>query len=195
MIQGYDSEDVMSGWMDMKLVHSGEWKQKASVVTFTSAIVYLKIDEYLDTDEIKYYPDANNQTQIEEGFAWQELFIFPNYHHDDKDNTQTVARNALSVIAAFISHCDNFDGNQGLLCLKEDKLKGSHSRSLPMKKASEKVQKTKDSCDDKPFLYIHDVGGTFGYGWNLRHKNFWPNYFDLKQVIHYFLLLFSISLG
>ena len=23
--------------------------------------------------------------------------------------------------------------------------------------------------------------GTLGYGWNLKHKNFWPNYMDLTQ--------------
>jgi hypothetical protein len=25
--------------------------------------------------------------------------------------------------------------------------------------------------------------GTLGYGWNLRHHDFWPNYMDLQQVL------------
>jgi hypothetical protein len=175
MIQGYDSEDMMSGWMDMKLVHSGEWNKKAPIVTFDSAIVYLKVDEYYDADEIIYYKDARSQNVTEEGFAWHEMFVYPNYHNGEKDpdNTQTIGRNALTAIASFISHCDNFDGNQGFLCV--DFTKSGFSSSL-------KAGKTKDSCKDTPFLYIHDVGGTFGYGWNLKHKNFWPNYFDLQQV-------------
>ncbi len=176
VIHGYDSEDVMSGWMDMKLVKSGDWNKRAPIVTFTSAIAYFKIDEYYDADFIQYYKDPANQTVVEEGFSWYELFIFPNYHKNDNDNTQTVARHALSVIASFISHCDNFDGNQGLICLDT-------GDDTTVSSAEKRLQKTKDSCKHQPFVYIHDVGGTLGYGWNLKHKNFWPNYFDLQQVI------------
>lgn len=164
----------------MKLVKSGDWNKKAPVVTFSSAIAYFKIDEYLDADYIQYYKDPANQTVVEEGFSWYEMFIFPNYHQNDDDNTQTVARHALSVIASFISHCDNFDGNQALICLDTDSVKSGRNNGLKVVKAG--VTKTKDSCKHQPFLYIHDVGGTLGYGWNLRHKNFWPNYFDLEQV-------------
>jgi hypothetical protein len=177
VIQGYDSEDALSGWMDMKLVATGQWNRKAEVVSLTSAIVCFKIDQYLDIDEIAYYNDpvAKNTSDIGEGFGWYELYIFPN--SKSEDSTQMIARSALSVIASFISHVDNFNGNQGLLCL-DDK------NQIKEKKNGAVVAtgKTKDSCKDQPFLYIHDVGGTLGYGWSLRHKNFWPNYFDLKQV-------------
>lgn len=185
VIQGYDSEDALSGWMDMKLVKSGEWNKKFPLVTLSSATVYLKIDNYLDVDEIQYYTDPAQQNKTEEGFGWYEMFIYPNYHND-QDNTQSIARHALSVIASFISHCDNFDGNQGLLCLNTD----------DDSKDSLSVSKTKDSCKHTPFIYIHDVGGTLGYGWNLRHKNFWPNYFDLQQVsiIFLFSIVFHFSI-
>jgi hypothetical protein len=29
---------------------------------------------------------------------------------------------------------------------------------------------------------LHQSAGTLGYGWNLRHHDFWPNYMDLTQV-------------
>jgi hypothetical protein len=177
VIQGYDSEDALSGWMDMKLVATEQWNHKASVVTFTSAIVYFKIDQYLDADEIVYYKNsvAKNTSEVEEGFGWYEMYIFPN--SQSTDHTQMTARSALSVIASFISHVDNFNGNQGLLCLDE---KDPQMRTKVTSVVT--TGKTKDSCKHQPFLYIHDVGGTLGYGWSLRHKNFWPNYFDLKQV-------------
>lgn len=175
MIQGYDSEDVMSGWMDMELVKSDQWNKRSPLVTFSSAIVYFKLNNYLNGDEIDYL-DAKNDTQS--GFDWHDLFIFPyttsTTNTVEQQITQTTARSALSVIASFLSHCDNFDGNQGFICLE----------NTNDNKDSVMATKTKSSCKGQPFLYIHDVGGTLGYGWNLRHKNFWPNYFDLQQVIN-----------
>jgi len=36
-------------------------------------------------------------------------------------------------------------------------------------------------CTGHPFAFLHDVGCTLGYGWDLLHLDFWPNAMDLKQ--------------
>jgi hypothetical protein len=152
--------------MNMKLIETGTWSAKAPVVSFPSAIAYFKFDKYEEGDDIVYLDDVGTEL---EGFAWHEM-----YDNRSPLADEMVNRDALSVLAAFISHCDNFDGNQGFICLDDAPEKNTppefHSREL------------KSSCEGTPFLFIHDVGGTLGYGWNLRHKNFWPNYFDLTQV-------------
>jgi len=139
MIQGYDSEDVMSGWMDMNLVKSGNWNTKVDEVVFNSSIAYIKLNKYLDGDEIDYL-DAEGVQQ--KGYFWPEM-----YNHTTSVHDQSVARDALSTIAAFLSYCDNFDGNQGFICLDEN----------PNNKAA--VGKDKTTCKGTPMLYIHDVGG------------------------------------
>lgn len=164
--QGYDSEDLASGWMSARLIDSGKYEMKVPELSLPSAVIYLKFDEYVNGDAIEYTTSANNETNT--GFGWPELFSLA-YEGTSSDDvsTQTIARDALTVIAALISHVDNFDGNQGFICL-DTGVKAS-------------AQKTKSSCNGQPFAYIHDVGGTLGYGWKLTHLNFWPNYMDLKQ--------------
>ncbi len=169
VIQGYDSEDLASGWMDARLIDSGEWNKKVPLLRLPAAMIYLKWDEFINGDAIEYY-NPQNASQIETGYGWKELFTFPITNNDE----QMTARNALSVIASFISHVDNFDGNQGFICLDTEDNIGA--------KAGYEIGKTKTSCKGQPFAYIHDVGGTLGYGWKLIHKNFWPNYMDLQQV-------------
>lgn len=153
----------------MPLIRNGDWKIKTDLVTFNSSIVYFKLDDFVDGDEIEYM-DENNVQQS--GWAWHEM-----YDNASPSHEQMVARDALSVIAAFISHVDNFDGNQGLICLY-DKVD-----DIDITRRSKQIRrmKTKDSCDGTPMVYIHDVGGTLGAGWNLRNKNFWPNYMDRQQ--------------
>lgn len=107
-VQGYTTEDVLSGWMNMKLIETETWNQKLSMVTFSSATVYFKFDDYVDADDIIYL-DANGTEQ--EGYGWPKMY----------DNAPTILqekvnRDALSILAAFLSHCDNFDGNQGFVC-------------------------------------------------------------------------------
>jgi len=163
VIQGYDNEDALSGWMDMGLVKSGKWNQTADVVTFNSTIAYFKYKEYVDGDEIHYLDEAGVE---QEGYAWNEMYDFSSSSHDEM-----VARDALSVIAAFISHCDNFNGNQGLICIdkKEGEKKNHNLR--------------KSECDGLSQLYIHDVGGTLGYGWKISHLDFWPDYMHLEEWV------------
>ena len=88
--------------MDLPLIKSGRWNQTAPVVQFSSAIVYFKLDEYMNGDEIDYLDASSNQQR---GFFWNELFTKPTI-----DAEQQTARDALTVIAAFLSYCDNFDG-------------------------------------------------------------------------------------
>lgn len=145
-VQGYDNEDVMSGWMDMTLIKNGNWKTKVEESIFNSSIVYFKFDNYHDGDEIDYV-DADNVQQ--RGYFWPEMYTYPT-----QDSTQAVARDALSTIAAFLSYCDNFDGNQGFICLDE-------SKEMRRAVAGEKTQVSGDktTCKGTPMVYIHDVGG------------------------------------
>jgi hypothetical protein len=162
-VQGYAQEDTLSGWLDVKLLNSGMWNTTLPLVTLDAAVVSLKLDDYMDGDAITYLDENGVQLM---GFGWPEIYSNPSL-----DSSETVARDALSVVAAFISHCDNFDGNQGFICLDTYGSKTDIAQN----------GKDKTECDGQPLLYIHDVGGTLGYGWNLKHLNFWPNYMDLKQ--------------
>jgi hypothetical protein len=157
----------------MELIENGGWKQKTDVLSLPLAIAYFPFDEYYDAVDILYSATADNANTTKEGFAWPELTIFPSY-----EKKQVIARQTLSVIAAFLSHCDNFDGNQAFVCLYPDS---------NQKKKKEEVQlsgqKTSDKCDGLPFLYIHDVGKTLGYGWSKKDPFYvWPDAFDLKPV-------------
>ena len=73
----------------------------------------------------------------------------------------------------------HYSGNQGFICLDEN----PNTKSDAVTTEKRKVTKDKSVCAGTPMMYIHDVGGTLGYGWNLQHKNFWPNYMDLQQVL------------
>lgn len=160
MVQGHDEEDLLSGWMNLDLVNSGKWNTTLPLVSFSSALAYIKMDKYVDGDAITWInPDDG---EVHTGFAWPELYSEPTPNAD-----QQTARDALSVLAAFLGHCDNFDGNQGFICLTDDKSQLSATKGT--------------TCKGTPFLYIHDIGGSLGYGWDLRHKDFWPDYFDLHQ--------------
>lgn len=177
--QGYTSENIASGWMDMRLIESGKWDEKRPVIALPLSIVEIKLSKYIDADDIVYM-DKDSVTQT--GFGWKELFEKPTTDHH-----QQVAREALTVIASFLSHCDNFDGNQGFLCVYSDgdgdDGDGEHKK-IQVDKTPGK-DKNKDNNDGKckgvPLMYIHDVGGTLGYGWSLLHLDFWPDYFHLKE--------------
>ena len=177
-IQGYSEEDIASGWLDIPLIKSGKWNTTVPKSTFAGSIVYLKLDNYEDGDEIDYL-DVNGNEQ--RGFVWSELYTKPT-----SDETQTVARDALTIIAAFLSYCDNFDGNQGFICLDSDNYMNTNTNT------KKRMLKDKTECKGTPLMYIHDAGGTLGYGWNLKHKNFWPNYMDLKQVLSVTVYVFKV---
>jgi hypothetical protein len=156
----------MSGWLDVKLLNSGLWNTTLPVVKLDAAIVSLKLKEYVSGDDIVIINEKGEEVK---GFSWPEM-----YSNASAVHSEMVVRDALSVVAAFISHCDNFDGNQGFMCLDE-----YGSDTAAGKRAGEGKDKTE--CKGQPFLFIHDVGGTFGYGWSLQHLDFWPNYMDLQQ--------------
>ena len=143
------------------------WNQKVAVATFPLSIVQIKLNKYMEGDAIEYY--KTNATTPSGGWGWPEMYANPT-----SDATQTIARDALSVVAALISHCDNFDENQGLMCLDDDDSTLAVDSSI-------RLLSTKDSCKGKKIIYIHDVGGTLGNGWNLLDVDAWPNYMDLKQ--------------
>src|SRR5262249_15730406 len=63
----------------------------------------------------------------------------------------------------------NYAGNQGFNCIFND----SVSASVP--------QSGLQACNGTPFLFLHDVGCTLGYGWDLLHFDFYPDALDLKQ--------------
>jgi hypothetical protein len=154
-VQGYDNEDVASGWMDMNLIRTGNWNNKVDEITFNSSIVYFKFDKYHDGDEIDYL-DTNNEQQ--RGYFWPEMYSNPT-----ADSVQATARDALSVIAAFLSYCDNFDGNQGFICL--DSSSQPSSSQIPVNRNFEVTGKSNDDvCKGTPMVYIHDVGGRFYVG-------------------------------
>jgi hypothetical protein len=141
-VQGYNNEDVASGWMDMELIKTGNWNVTVDEAVFSSAIVYIKLDKYMDGAEIDYLDTEGVQQR---GYFWPEMYDYP-----AADQDQAVARDALSVIAAFLSYCDNFDGNQGFICLDDDSAKNGKGV----------VASGKDTtCEGTPLLYIHDVGG------------------------------------
>ena len=154
----------------MKLIETNTWNQKLSLITFPSSIVYFKFDDYYDAEDILY---LNEEGDEEEGFGWSEMY-------DNKSPLlqEKINRDALSILAAFLSHCDNFDGNQGFVCLYPESNQNKMNKN---EEENKNLKKDKSSCEGQPFLFIHDVGGTLGYGWNLKHHNAWPNYFDLNQ--------------
>jgi len=80
------------------------------------------------------------------GWAWQEL--------DRIDERQGGApkeqRNALKLLAVFMQHTDNKPEQERVICLPEGK--------------------TEDGGCSRPFMYLHDVGRTFGHA-NLLNES------------------------
>jgi hypothetical protein len=77
-----------------------------------------------------------------EGWAWPEL----DRVDEGAGGAPRAQRDALKLLAVFLQHSDSKAGNQGLICLADG------------------VVKDKEGNEDcqKPLMYIHDVGLTFG---------------------------------
>jgi hypothetical protein len=85
-----------------------------------------------------------------EGWAWPEL--------DAVDpvvgGAPRAHRDALKLMAALLQHTDNKPGQQRLVCLDEEKKHQKKENGAPAKKDGL-------HCEE-PFMYLHDVGLTFG---------------------------------
>jgi len=77
-----------------------------------------------------------------EGWTWPEL----DRVDESVGGAPRAQRDALKLLAVFLQHSDSKAGNQGLLCLKDGVVKDEAGN---------------EDCK-KPFMYIHDVGLTFG---------------------------------
>ena len=101
---------------------------KRETRTFSPALVKFRFDGPV----IESFEDS--------GWSWAEI-----YENMSDPKRQTLYRDALTIIAAFIQHADNKAEQQRLVCRSPaDVIAGS--------------------CQ-KPLLMIHDVGSTFGRGW------------------------------
>lgn len=99
----------------------------------------------------KRYQAASIQRKLEgkeikskdvEGWAWPELDRV-----DERGGGAPRAhRDGLTLLAVFLQHSDSKAGNQGLICLPGGAVKDEQGN---------------EDCK-KPFMYIHDVGLTFG---------------------------------
>ena len=156
-VSGLDPTDFVDGWVDIGLILSGGWSQKEEVVILNSTLAYFDWDLFQPADKIEL-ADGNTP---QPGWRWPEL-----YENLTNGTQEWIERDALTVIAAFVSHVDNYNGNQGFNCLYN----GSKNSS-----------DINGTCTGAPFMFIHDVGCTLGYGWDLLHKDFWPNACDLTQ--------------
>jgi hypothetical protein len=84
-----------------------------------------------------------------DGWSWDEL----DRVDERAGGAPQAQRDALKLLAAFIQHSDSKPEQQRLIC-----------RSQPKDKASGKATAGRDrqmSCE-QPFMYMHDVGVTFG---------------------------------
>jgi hypothetical protein len=77
-----------------------------------------------------------------EGWTWPEL----DRVDESVGGAPRAQRDALKLLAVFLQHSDSKAGNQGLLCLADGVVKD---------------EARNEDCK-KPFMYIHDVGLTFG---------------------------------
>jgi hypothetical protein len=77
-----------------------------------------------------------------EGWAWPEL----DQVDESVGGAPRAQRDALKLLAVFLQHSDSKAGNQGLICLPDGAVKDEAGN---------------EDCK-KPFMYIHDVGLTFG---------------------------------
>jgi len=98
-----------------------------------------------------------------EGWAWPELDMV-----DTADGGAPRAqRDALKLMAALLQHTDNKAEQQRLVCLDEEK---KHTKE----DGSKRAKKDGARCE-QPFMYIHDVGLTFG-------EAHWLNEVDIGSV-------------
>lgn len=125
------------------------------------------------------FPIASIQRKLEgkeialpklEGWAWPEL--------DRVDETVGGAPrahlDALKLLAVFLQHSDSKAGNQGFICLPDGVVKDEAGN---------------EDCQ-KPFMYIHDIGLTFGKATRLNNTrvdlNAWqsqPLWKDPRQCV------------
>ena len=77
-----------------------------------------------------------------EGWAWPEL----DRVDESVGGAPRAQRDALKLLAVFLQHSDSKAGNQGFICLADGVVKDEQGN---------------EDCK-KPFMYIHDVGLTFG---------------------------------
>jgi hypothetical protein len=99
----------------------------------------------------KKYQAASIQRKLEgkeikskdvEGWAWPEL----DRVEERGGGAPRAQRDGLKLLAVFLQHSDSKAGNQGFICLPGGTLKDEQGN---------------EECK-KPFMYIHDVGLTFG---------------------------------
>lgn len=156
---GLQSTDYVSGWVNLPLIWEGGWTKKVDVLELNSTLAYLDWSLFQPADRIL----LNGTTPPPQpGWGWPEL-----YENVTRGSTEAIQRDALTVIAALVSHVDNYAGNQGFNCIFSDSAIAGASSATP--------------CKGTPFMFLHDVGCTLGYGWDLLHFDFYPNALDLQQ--------------
>ena len=90
------------------------------------------------------YPAATIERCRDQGWNWAEEFNYVAEIDANSRRRLNIERDALALLAAFIQHADNKPEQQRLICANPS---GAG-----------------DNCSD-PILMIHDLGLTFGGGW------------------------------
>ncbi len=144
---------------DMSLLLSGRWKEKVSSLHLPYTLAYIDWDDYVPA--VKIYEEETSLP----GWSWSDLGSMKSQY------SQSAERDAMTIFAALISHVDNKQVNQRLNCLLD------HSSSS----SSESGDAASLIGNCSPYMFLHDVGCTLGYGMNLWTGDLTPNVLDLER--------------
>lgn len=95
---------------------------------------------------IEFKPAGKSIIGEKEGWPWPDLDLIDPSLPSAIQETMKTHRGALRLLAAFVQHSDNKTEQQSLICLD-----------------SIKTVEGKQFCD-KPVMYVHDLGATWGGG-------------------------------
>ena len=122
-----DANDRFIGFIRSDIENSSRLEERSSKL-FAPAVIEVKYDG----PKIESFDGS--------GWSWPEM-----YENMENPDSQKLQRDALTILAAFISHMDNKADQQRLVCrTKADVVEGLCS---------------------KPLLMIQDAGSSFGNGW------------------------------
>lgn len=124
-----DLQDRWIQYVRLDLLNNYTWDQKLPALDINYAVV-----------EVKHPGKKITSSASEFGWNWSEL-----YEHQADPVPQTLGRDTLTIMAAFIDHMDNKASQQRLVCLDG---KGA----------------TVATCQS-PLMMIQDAGSSFGNGW------------------------------
>jgi hypothetical protein len=142
--------DIQDRWIQFvrfDLLSNNTWDQKLPALEVNYAVV-----------EVQHPGKKITSTSGEVGWNWSEM-----YDHQTNPETQTLERDTLTIMAAFIDHMDNKASQQRLTCLD--------GKGAPVA-----------TCQS-PLMMIHDAGSSFGNGWAPFQGDISLNKVDLDKWV------------